>query len=179
MTTHGIFTTFSFQLTEMLPEDPLIVLFWKSAAEFQERRGRACTKPSTSSCNTLVPWAIKLEVYRDFEGTNKCHCPLWRWHLPACLDISQPAWLSWRTLLVCRANMDLYFWASGGWDLPVSCSCSLFHRVVASCRDTSSFFFHTHFSHDAFSEQELWRNISTDAFLRVAGLHFEAVQARC
>lgn len=160
-TTHGIFTTSSFQLAEMLPEAPLIDLFWRSAAAFRERTGRACTKPSTAGSKTLVPWAGELGVYKDFEGTNKCHWPLWRWPLPAFLDVRQPAWLSWRTLLVCCANMGLYYWASGGWVLPVSCSCSLFHRAVPSCKDTSSFFFHTRFSHDAFSMQELWRNIST------------------
>lgn len=69
-------------------------------------------------------------------------------HKPTCL-----AELKDIICLLCKYGLVL--WGLRGRDLPVSCSCSLFHRAVPSLRITGSFFFHTHFSHVAFSVQEL------------------------
>lgn len=126
----------------MLPEAPLKILFWKSAAAFQEWTGKAHLKPRTASCSALSRQTWNAQGFWGYKCVPLC---LWRWHLAAFLDICQPAWLRWRTLLVCRANTDLYFWAPGEQDLPVSCS-PLFPRAVASHRITSSFLFHTLFS---------------------------------
>ena len=159
MTMHGIFTTFSFQLAEMFTAAPLTVLFWKVPQHFRSEQAEHAPRPVllavTHCCPEQANWEctviLRVQISATVPLGGGTYQHFWT---------SQPAWLSWRMLLVCCANMGLYFWASGGRDLPVSCSCLLFHRAVASRRHTSSFFFHTHFSHDAFSVQELWRNIS-------------------
>lgn len=55
-------------------------------------------------------------------------------HKPTCL-----AELKDIISLLCKYGLVL--WASGGWDLPVSCSCLLFHRAVPTLKSTGSFFF--------------------------------------
>lgn len=151
-------------MAEILPEAPLIAFFCKSDAAFQEEAEHG-PRPVLLAVTRSCPGQANWEHAGILCPTKKCHRPLWRWHFLDYLDMSQPAWLSWRTFLVCSTNVGCCFWAPWRQNLPANCACSLFLRAVASCRDTSSFFFFfTHFFFMMFSLREnceetfpLWR----------------------
>lgn len=161
-------------MAEILPEAPLIAFFCKSDAAFQEEAEHG-PRPVLLAVTRSCPGQANWEHAGILCPTKKCHRPLWRWHFLDYLDMSQPAWLSWRTFLVCSTNVGCCFWAPWGQNLPANCACSLFLRAVASCRDTSSFFFFSHtFSSWCFLyARTVKKHFHFDAFLWVARLHFE------
>lgn len=160
-------------MAEILPEAPLIAFFCKSDAAFQEEAEHA-PRPVPLALTHWCPGQANWERAGILWPTKKCHWPLWRWHFLGYLDMSQPAWLSWRTFFSLLNKYGLLLLGLMGQNLPANCACSLLLRAVASCRDTSSFFFsHTFSSWCFLCARTVKKHFHFDTFLWVARLHFE------